>query len=43
MGCGQSQEAQAERRKNEDIEAALKREKAVLAKEIKMLLLGARC
>lgn len=41
MGCGQSAESSETRKKNEEIETALKKEKLALAKEIKMLLLGA--
>ncbi|KAI8905858.1 guanine nucleotide binding protein, alpha subunit [Gorgonomyces haynaldii] len=41
MGCGQSAEQQENKKKNDEIDKALKTEKAALAKEIKMLLLGA--
>lgn len=40
MGCGQSQEQRETQKKNEEIENALKKEKLILQKEIKMLLLG---
>ncbi|KAH6568789.1 hypothetical protein BASA50_003061 [Batrachochytrium salamandrivorans] len=41
MGCGMSQEDQELRRKNDEIDQALKKEKANLKNEVKMLLLGA--
>lgn len=41
MGCGQSSEQQENRKKNEEIENSIKKEKQQLAKEVKMLLLGA--
>lgn len=40
MGCGMSQEDQELRRKNDEIDQALKKEKANLKNEVKMLLLG---
>jgi hypothetical protein len=40
MGCGMSQEAKEQQQKNLEIEQALRREKAALKNEIKMLLLG---
>ncbi|KAI8928369.1 guanine nucleotide binding protein, alpha subunit [Entophlyctis helioformis] len=41
MGCSSSQEDQELRRKNDEIDQALKKEKASLKNEVKMLLLGA--
>ncbi|KAJ3204744.1 guanine nucleotide-binding protein subunit alpha [Dinochytrium kinnereticum] len=41
MGCSQSTEDKEKRQRNDEIEAALKKEKASLKNEVKMLLLGA--
>ena len=40
MGCGISQEEREQQRKNNEIDQALRKEKAALRNEIKMLLLG---
>ena len=40
MGCAQSSEESMLKKKSDEIDAALQREKANLHKEVKMLLLG---
>ena len=40
MGCGMSSEEKEGKRKNEEIEVQLKRDKLMQRNEIKMLLLG---
>lgn len=40
MGCGQSVEERENKKKNDEIDKALKKEKANLQNEVKMLLLG---
>jgi guanine nucleotide-binding protein subunit alpha len=40
MGCCMSQEEQEGRRKNEEIESQIRKDKMMMRNEIKMLLLG---